>query len=221
MPRLTLADRLRSNAATHWRLAMSRIRLALQVAAAATVLTACSTLPGHAGWQTLIDGNKGMENMVSLGGANWHVEADANVADKRPDNQPTHYLATKQTYKDFQLRAEFWVSEDANSGIYMRCSDVRPMTDRTCHEANIFDKRPDPSYATGGIVWLVKAPQPVPKTGGQWNTIEITARGTHMTVVLNGVKTAETNEARDVSGIIGLQYAGGVVKYRKLQVKPI
>jgi hypothetical protein len=119
------------------------------------------------------------------------------------------------------VRAEFWVSEDANSGLYVRCSDVRPMTDRTCHEANIFDKRPDPSYATGSIVWLVNAPTPVPKTGGQWNTMEVIAKGTQMTVLLNGVKTAETSQARDNGGVIGLQYAGGVVKFRKLQIKPL
>lgn len=189
--------------------------------AAAALVAGCTAMPGSNGWQTLIDGSKGMENFVSLGGANWHAEGDAIVADRRPDTQDTHFLATRQAYKDFELRAEFWVSEDANSGIYMRCSDVRPMTARTCHEANIFDQRPDPSYATGAISGLVKAPQPVPKTGGQWNTMEITARGTHMAVVLNGVKTAETNEARDVAGIIGLQYAGGVVKFRKLQVRPL
>ena len=191
------------------------------VAAAGMVLAGCASMRGDGGWQTLIDGGKGLESMQSIGGANWHAEADAIVADKRPDTQPTHYLATKQPYKDFHLRAEFWASEDANSGIYVRCGDARPMTDRTCHEANIFDKRPDPSYATGAIVWLAKAPTPVPSTGGKWNTMEVVAQGTKMTVTLNGVKTAETNEARDVAGIIGLQYAGGTIKFRKLQVKPL
>jgi hypothetical protein len=189
--------------------------------AAAVFVAGCAGMSSGDGWQTLIDGEKGMENFVSLGGANWRAEGGTLMADKRPDTQPTHYLTTKQSFKDFQLRAEFWVSDDANSGIYMRCSDVRPMTDRTCHEANIFEQRPDQSYATGAIVWLVKGPVPVPKTGGKWNTMEITARGTHMEVFVNGVKTAETNEARDINGVIGLQYAGGVVKFRKLQIKPI
>jgi len=39
--------------------------------------------------------------------------------------------------------------------------------------------------------------------------------------VLNGVKTAETNQARDMAGVIGLQYAGGVVRFRKLEIKPL
>ena len=194
----------------------TRGALALALCAA---LAGCALPPGAAGWDTLIDGGRGMENFENMGGANWRAEGDAIVADRRPGTQPTYYLATRQSYRDFQLHAEFWVSDDANSGIYVRCSDVRPMTDRTCHEANIFDKRPDPAYATGAIVWLAKAPVPVPRTGGQWNTMDLTVRGTHMEVVLNGVKTAQTDEARVVDGVIGLQYAGGVVKFRKLQVR--
>jgi hypothetical protein len=189
--------------------------------AAGIALAGCATVQSMQGWQTLIDGGKGMENFSNLGSANWRAEADAIVADQRTGTEGTHYLATRVPYKDFQLHVEFWVSEDANSGIYMRCSDVRPMTDRTCHEANIFDKRPNADYATGAIVWLVKAPVPLPRTGGQWNTMDITARGKHMKVILNGVTTAETDEARDNAGVIGLQYAGGVVRYRKLQIKPL
>jgi hypothetical protein len=188
---------------------------------AGLLIAGCASMQAGGGWETLIDGGKGMENFDNLGGANWRAEADAIAADSRPAPGPMFYLATKKPYKDFQLHAEFWVSHDANSGIYMRCSEVRPMTDRTCHEANIFDERPDPGYATGGIVWLVNAPTPVPKTGGQWNTMDITAKGTHLTVVLNGVKTAETDQARDNAGVIGLQYAGGVVRFRKLQIKPL
>ncbi|MRD48457.1 DUF1080 domain-containing protein [Caenimonas koreensis DSM 17982] len=194
--------------------------ISLGLAAAAILLTGCASMQSS-GWQTLIDGARGMDNFTTVGSANWRVEGDAIMADKRAGTDGLHFLATKNTYKDFHIRAEFWVSDDANSGLYLRCSDVRPMTDRTCHEANIFDKRPDPSYATGAIVWLAKAPQPGPKTGGQWNVMEVVAKGTSMIVTLNGVQTAQSNEARDVGGVIGLQYAGGVVKFRKVQVKPL
>ena len=200
---------------------MSKIKSAAAIAATVMALAGCASMQSGAGWETLIDGGQGMQNFTNLGTANWRAEADAIVADKRTGTEGTNYLTTNKSYKDFQIRAEFWVSDDANSGLYLRCTDVRPMTDRTCYEANIFDKRPDPSFATGAIVWLVKAPLPVPKTGGQWNTMEVTVKGKRMTVVLNGVKTAETDEAREVSGVIGLQYAGGVVKYRKVQVKPL
>jgi hypothetical protein len=193
----------------------------LAASAAVLALAGCGSMRSADNWTTLIDGGSGMDNFTTVGTANWRAEADAIVADKRATNDGTNYLTTKGTYRDFHLRAEFWVSDDANSGLYVRCNDVRPMTDRSCHEANIFDKRPDPTYATGAIVWLTRAPLPVPLTGGKWNTMEVIAKGTSMRVILNGVQTAETNEARDTVGVIGLQYAGGVVRYRKLQIKPL
>jgi hypothetical protein len=62
---------------------------------------------------------------------------------------------------------------------------------------------------------------PTLKAGGKWNTIEITARGPLMSVVLNGVKTAEGKDEKFGSGPIGLQYGAGVVKFRKVAVKPL
>lgn len=198
---------------------MKKTTKAALLLATATALAGCAMPHAGGNWETLIDAGRGIDNFDNLGGANWRAEGDAIVADRRPNTEPTNYLATKKTYRDFEVHAEFWVSDDANSGIYVRCTEARPMTDRTCHEANIFDKRPDPAYATGAIVWLVKAPTPVPHTGGQWNTMDVVARGTHMEVTLNGMKTAVTDEARNVDGVIGLQYAGGTVKFRKLQIR--
>ncbi len=180
----------------------------------------CASITGDAGWQTLIDGSKGMENWTNEGGANWRAEDGAIVADSRPGTGPAFFLLSKNSYRDFQIRTEFWVSDDANSGIYMRCSDVRPMTDRTCYEANIFDRRPDPTYGTGAIVHLSKV-DPMPKAGGKWNTYDITVKGNRITVMLNGVKTAEGEDSKLPSGPVGLQYAGGVVKFRKFQIRPL
>lgn len=63
----------------------------------------------------------------NLGGANWRAEDGAIMADRRPGNEPTYYLLTRNSCKEFQPHIEFWVSEDANSGIYMRCASVRPL----------------------------------------------------------------------------------------------
>jgi hypothetical protein len=61
----------------------------------------------------------------------------------------------------------------------------------------------------------------MPKAAGRWSTYDITAKGNKMTVMLNGVKTAEAEDGRLPEGPIGLQYAGGVVKFRKFQVRPL
>ena len=194
---------------------------------AAFVLSACSSMPSWmpgGGWTTLIDGDKGMDNFILVGDANWRVEDDAIVADKGKGG----FLLSKAAYKDFELRVEFWAAHNANSGIYMRCADPKNLTDRTCYEANIFDQRPDQTFATGGIVHHGKVLQSV-KAGGKWNTFEITARGSKMTVVLNGIKTSEIDNVESPSGPIALQYGtlpprgepGGIIKFRKVQVREL
>ena len=90
------------------------------------------------GWITLFDG-KNLDNFNMIGDANWRLEDGAVVADKG-----SGFLVTKNPYGDFQLRAEFWADEDANSGIYIRCSDPQKITADNSYEVNIFDKRPEP-----------------------------------------------------------------------------
>ena len=76
------------------------------------------------------------------------------------------------------IHAEFWASDDANSGIFVRCSDPKNIGAKTCYEVNIFDQRKDPTYGTGAIVNFAEV-NPMPKAGGKWNTFEITAKGRH------------------------------------------
>ena len=129
-------------------------------------------------------------------------------------------LVSKKPYKDFVLRVEFWPSDDANSGIYFRCLDAKKITDRTCYEANIFDKRPDPSYGTGAITRYIEV-DPMPKAVGKWNTYEVTAKGRDITVVLNGETTAKLRNGMFDEGPIALQHGAGAIKFRKVEVKPL
>jgi Domain of Unknown Function (DUF1080) len=172
-----------------------------------------------AGWVTLLDGPKGLDNWKQIGSSNWGVVDGIVQADKRAGKE-AGFLVSKNSYKDFQIRVEFWVSDDANSGIYMRCADPDKITDKTCYEANIYDQRPDPSFGTGAIVHITKV-SPMPKAGGKWNIYEITAKGSHLIVVLNGTRTAEGKDDKLTSGPIALQHGAGVVKFRKVQIKPL
>jgi hypothetical protein len=171
-------------------------------------------------WETLIDGPGGLNNWISIGGGTWRALDGAIVADNKLASDAA-YLVSHNSYKDFHIHAEFWVTSDTNSGIYLRCADVRPITDRSCYEANIFDRRPDPTFGTGAIVHFSKV-IPMPKAAGKWNTYDITVKGNHITVMLNGVKTAETQDDRFASGPVALEYGGGSqVKFRKVQIRPL
>jgi hypothetical protein len=83
---------------------------------------------------------------------------------------------------------------------------------------NIYDKRPDPAYRTGAIVDVAK-PMTMVNTGGKWNTIDITARGARLTVLINGERTVDVQDNKYARGPIALQYGAGTVKFKNVRLK--
>ena len=167
-----------------------------------------------AGWTTLFDG-KSLSAFNTIGDANWQLMDGLVQA-----NKGTGFLVTKASYMDFQVKVEFWVDDDANSGVFLRCENPQQITAMNAYEVNIYDKRPDPSYGTGAIVDVSK-PLAMIKAGGKWNTYEIAAQGPHLVVTLNGTKTVDVMHTGHARGPIGLQYGAGTVKFRNVQIKPL
>ena len=193
--------------------------LALVAALVVVAFTVSGCAHGlRSGWVTLFDG-RNLDNWTQVGSANWRLVDGVVQADKSTA-KGSGFLVSKESYRDFDLRVEFWVDDAANSGIYMRCADRNKITDRSCYEANIFDNRPDPSYGTGAIVHRAVV-KPMPKAGGKWNVYEITAVGPDVTVKLNGVVTVHMRDSELKSGPIALQYGTGVVKFRKVEIQPL
>lgn len=182
------------------------------------LLDGCAMM-GGGGWTTVVDGAKGIENFERVGEADW-AAVDGAIQATRGGKDPA-YLVTRTSYKDFTMRVEFWASDDANSGVFLRCQNPAVITDESCYEANVFDQRPDPTYGTGAIVKVAPVAQPIPKAGGKWNTYEITMQGTQLILVLNGVKTVDVRDAKFASGPFALQWGRGVVKFRKVEIKPL
>jgi len=189
------------------------------------LMSACASGPADDGWTTLIDGDKGLENWNQVGNANWRAEGGLIVADKGTAG----FLVSKQSYKDFNIRAEFWAATDTNSGIFIRLSDAKNITADNSYEVNIWDIRPDPKYGTGGIVNFAAVPvPPVFLAGGRWNIYEIEARGSVVTVKLNGTTTVTMNNDKFAAGPFALQFGpgvqgvmGGPIRWRKVQVKAL
>lgn len=182
---------------------------------------AASPVSGEEGWITLFDG-KNLDHWQGDGTANFQIANDSIMAvDKKDPKAVASNLVSKESFKDFELRAEFWVSADANSGIYIRCTDPNKVNSKSAYEVNIFDTRPDPSYGTGAIVDTAKAGT-VLKTGGKWNEYHIVAKGSKFTVTLNGVKTVDgAEDSKFPEGRIALQFGQGVVMFRKVEVKKL
>ena len=187
----------------------------IELLALSALLSSCAMM-GNDGFTTLLDGSN-LNNWNQIGTANWRIEDGAAVADKG-----VGFLVSKEAYRDFTIRAEFWVTDDANSGVFLRCSDRSKVDSKNAYEVNIYDQRPDPSYGTGAIVDVAK-PTIVLKAGGHWNNYEITLKGDEFFVTLNGVRTVDgvRNAKLKDAGPIGLQYERGVVKFRKVEIKPL
>jgi hypothetical protein len=171
---------------------------------------------GQTGWITLFDGSN-LNSWEPIGNANWRL-LEGGIVQADLGNG---FLVSKQEYGDFELRAEFWVDATANSGIFIRATDPKRVTGSNAYEVNIYDTRPDPSYGTGAIVNVAKV-SPMPKAANQWNTYDIIAKGDQFTVILNGTKTVDgAKDAKLPKGRIALQYGQGIVRFRKVEIRPL
>ena len=169
----------------------------------------------EAEWVTLFDGTD-LNHFNMAGEAQWNIIDDYVEA----DGYQRSYLVTKESYSDFQLKVEFWPSLDANSGVYIRCQNPEEIKAESGYEINIYDTNENPDNRTGAIIHFTP-PMTVIEAGGQWNTYEITAEGSHIVVRLNGTLVANLEDASYASGPIALQNNGGLIRFRNVQVKTL
>ena len=189
------------------------IALFLVVAGGITAVPGVAAQTG-AGWTTLFNG-KNLDNWDKTGNANWRVVDGIIEAD-----MPRGFLLTRESYSDFDLRAEIWVTADSNGGVLFRITNPKDPGIENGYELNINDKRADQTGRTGSIVNVAK-PLVQYDSAGKWTTIVITAKGPHLVATLNGIKTAEVDDAKYARGPVSLQAAGGVVRYRNVQIRPL
>ncbi len=159
------------------------------------------------------------------------------------DNGPSHgNLYTEGEYKDFTYRFEFQLTPGANNGLGIRA----PLTGDAAYvgmELQILDNDA-PIYAQlqpyqyhGSVYGIIPAKRGFLKPTGEWNYQEVTAKGTHITITLNGtvildgdIKEATKNGTPDhkehpglfnEKGHIGFLGHGSVVKFRNIRIKEI
>lgn len=173
---------------------------------------AVTASPPAADWQSIFDGSS-LAGWSQVGDANWSVADGVVMADSG-----NGFLVSDASYGDFDIALEFWVSADANSGVFLRCSNPAQIGADSCYEVNIFDQRPDPTYRTGAIVNVAK-PEVSIDTGGRWNDYEISAHGAHFVIKLDGQVTVDTQNDLHASGPIALQYGAGTVKFRNIRIR--
>src|SRR5688572_2497593 len=176
-------------------------------------LTLVAPLSAQGAWKTVLDW-KTMDQWTPIGMANWR-SVDGAI---QSDNGMGGFLVSKVPYGDFELRAEVWVSPDANSGIFIRGENPKEITAMNAYEVNLYDMRPDQTYRTGGIVDVAK-PMNMVNAGNQWNTLEITAKGPRLVVRMNNMPMVDVQDTKHARGVIALQAGVGTVKFRKVEIR--
>jgi len=210
MYRWTTARRTTTDAIAPWR----RLVLATAVLALCSACSNSGPRRDAAGWLTLFNGTD-LTYWTVVGDGNWRVEGGAMTADQSTN---ASYLVSDLSFSDFELQLEFWVDTEANSGVFIRCTDPQAISDTSCYEVNIYDTRPDQTYRTGSIV-NVAAPSQFVYTGGQWNRYEITAVGNRLQVRLNDKDMVDVEDSRLTSGPFALQRGAGTVRFRNVRIR--
>ena len=157
----------------------------------------------------------GIETFARQGDANWSFADGVAQADK---GSGVSVLVSPEDYRDFELELEVYVSVEHNSGVFIRCGERANITATNCYEINIFDKRPDQTYRTGGAPGFFK-PLAQVDAGGKWNRVKIRAEGARIVVMFNGVTTIDADGPLMSNGPIALQWGAGDVRFRGVRVR--
>ena len=134
------------------------------------------------------------------------------------------WAGTEKEYGDFALELEYAINSGGNSGVFIRAAlEKNPAF--TGYELQILADhgRPATKHSTGALYDVVAATQNMSKPGGEWNHLKITAKGPHVTVILNGEKIIDYQTDRGTHGYIGLQNHDdhAVVKFRNIRLSEL
>ncbi len=132
----------------------------------------------------------------------WIIENNALIClgEELPREQRGGGILTERKYKSFELRFEFKLSENGNSGIkYFVDERLKASPGHALgleyamvdHDNWPYD-RPDYNRTTGSLYELVRSPEDTPlRPVGEWNTGRIIVKGNHIEHWLNGHKTVD------------------------------
>lgn len=170
-----------------------------------------------------------LEGWMSIEGGEWEVR-DGVLIGRNGQNWSTNpertgsWLSSKKQYADFRLELQFTINERGNSGVFFRSSHERNPA-FTGYEMQIHDSagRPPSKGGAGSIYDVVAPARNVIRPAGQWNSATIVARGSKITIEMNGEKIIETEQTRSSRGYIGLQNhdARSVVQFRNIRIEEL
>jgi len=145
---------------------------------------------------------------VPAGGSHWEVVAGSLTA----CGEPTGYLTSDRSYRNFVLSIEFNCGAETNSGVF-----VRSPQESGGYEVQIWRQQPA-GYNTGAIVGVAKTAREYTFKPDQWNRYQITADGDHLVVELNGETTLDVHDTKFPEGHLRLQYQQFPIAFRNIKI---
>lgn len=191
---------------------------------APTAAPAASSV-GSEQWVSLFNGKDTTGWTVRPGRAasDWRVENDILVA----SGGESFLLTTRNDYANFKLRAQAMVNEAGAGALLGRVRENRGLRAGN-YAAYISAAGPD---RTGSIYWTGPRGRTGPAVSvphsdirsGEWFTIELDCIDHHITVLVNGLKTAEHDDRNFARGAIGLEHrgAGSIIRFQKIEVQEV
>ena len=158
-----------------------------------------------------VTASKGSAAAVPAGGSHWEVVDGLLI----PCGEPTGYLTSDKSYKNFVLSIEFRCGEDANGGVF-----IRSPQESGGYEVQIWRQQPA-GYNTGAIVGTAKTAREHTFKADDWNRYEITANGDHLVVVLNGETTLDIHDSGFAEGQLRLQYQMYPIAFRNIKIRSL
>jgi len=208
---------------------------------------AAAAQPKEPGFVTLFNG-KDLTGWKTAPTSRWVVDQGTLTLKDRSDAKEHNleYLWTEKTYGNFVLDLEFKIPERANSGVFLRTSNLKDpvYTGIEIQICNSYGRKQLSRGGTAGAVYDCLAPKKnAVKQPGQWNKLRIVCKDNKIGVVLNDEpvidmdldRWTEPNQNPDGSknkfpraikdfarkGHIGLQDHGLPVWYRNIRIKPL
>ena len=201
---------------------MKRIGVFVALGLIAGLTTLVQAAPEN-GWVALFNG-KDLSGWKKNGDEKWIVEKGTILCESTVNKYG--YLTTDKTYRDFDLRLKFKGEAAGNSGLFFhaRITGIDPEHGPDIEGMQVevdpgVGKHTGGLYESGGRGWVAmpKAEGEAALKAGEWNDLEVSVRGNHIVVRLNGVQVTDYNEVspKFTNGVIGLQiHTGGGVKMR-------
>jgi hypothetical protein len=172
----------------------------------------------------------------------WAFTGDGTIVS---EGEGGGWLMHPKEFGDLELRLEYKMSKGGNSGVTLRCprkppkglTGLKAEPAYVAYEIQLLDdaniKGLTDTTCTGSIIGIAPAlKRNVNKSLGEWNALRVVAKGTKVTVTLNGETVQDVDLKKyadkvknphflDTKGHIGLQSWSGRVEFRKLRIKEL